>query len=64
MNNLEIYQQQINAIFSCLEKLGSSLKNQDNLNFISNLNEYRKDIIDFSNLINDLSNKEVIGKKS
>lgn len=63
MNNLEIYQQQINAIFSCLEKLGNSLKNQDNLNFINNLNEYKKDAIDFSNLINDLSNKERTGTK-
>lgn len=63
MNNLEIYQQQINTIFSCLEKLGNSLKNQDNLNFINNLNEYKKDAIDFSNLINDLSNKERTGTK-
>lgn len=58
MDNLEIYKQQINAIFSCLEKLSSTLPTQDNLNFISNLNEYKQDVIDFSNLIDGLEGKE------
>jgi len=51
MNNLEIYKQQINTIFSCLEKLSNSLTNQDNANFINNLSEFKEDVIDFSNII-------------
>lgn len=58
MDNLEIYKQQINTIFSCLEKLKSTLPTQDNLNFISNLNEYRQDVIEFSNLIEELSKEK------
>lgn len=62
MNNLEIYKQQINAIFSCLEKLSTSYPNQDNINFINNLNEYKEDVINFSNMIKDLSEKNIQGE--
>lgn len=62
MNNLDIYKQQINVIFSCLEKLKNSWTNQDNINFINNLNEYKEDVINFSNLIKDMTEEKQLGE--
>ena len=51
MNNIEIYQKEINNIFSCLKKLKDNYSNQDNINYINNLEEYKEDAIMFLNLI-------------
>ena len=48
MNNLEKYQQEINTIYSCLEKLSNTWTNQDNIN------EYKEDAINFANSIKEI----------
>lgn len=53
MNHLEIYKQQINLIFSCLEQL-KNWPDQDNINFINNLTEYRKEAINFATVIQEI----------
>ena len=47
MNNTEIYKQEINNIFSNLAKLKELITQDDNKNYIDNLNEYRNDVIEF-----------------
>lgn len=54
MNNLEKYQQEINTIYSCLEKLSNTWTNQDNINYINNINEYKEDAINFANSIKEI----------
>ena len=51
MDNNKLFQKEINTIFSYLAKLYSDFPSQDNINFINNLQEYRDDAINFSNLI-------------
>lgn len=53
MNHLEIYKQQINLIFSCLEQL-KNWPDQDNINFINNLTEYREEAINFATVIQEI----------
>lgn len=54
MNNLEKYQQEINTIYSCLEKLSNTWTSQDNINYINNINEYKEDAISFANSIKEI----------
>lgn len=49
MNRINVYMQEINNIFSCLGKLEELWPNKDNVNFISNLKEYREDVISYKN---------------
>lgn len=56
MNHLELYKQQINAIFSCLEQL-KNWPNQDNINFINNLTEYKEEAISFANIVQEIEGK-------
>lgn len=46
MNEIEEYQKTINLIFSCLEKLKETYKDNDNINMINNLEEYKNDAIE------------------
>ena len=57
MNNIEIYQKEINNIFSFLKKLKDNYSNQDNINYINNLEEYKEDAIMFLNLIKEEDSK-------
>lgn len=54
MNNLEIYTNSVNQIFSCLDKLDQGLENQDNSNNINNIREYKEAAISFAKLISSL----------
>ena len=51
MEDNKIYQKEINTIFSYLAMLQDKYTDNDNLNFITNLDDYRKDVIEFSKLI-------------
>ena len=53
MDNLEIYKQSINQIFSCLDNLDSGLNDVDNTNSINNLKNYKELVISFSKFIED-----------
>lgn len=57
MNNNQIYQKEINTIFSYLQKLKETVSSNDNINYINNLEEYKNDAIIFSNLINEVDSR-------
>ena len=50
MDNLEVYKDCINQIFSCLDNLDQYLENTDNTNTINNLREYKDLAISFAKL--------------
>lgn len=51
MNNYNIYTNEVNKIFNLLDILQNGIENEDNKNYIDNLNEYKATIIDFSKVI-------------
>ena len=59
-NNVEAYKQNVNQIFTCLAQLDTYLMDQDNSALVSNFNEYKEELIAFSQLLatdnNDNSN--------
>lgn len=57
MNNIEIYVNEINTIFSALNILETSWPNKDNVNFINNLKEYKEDAIKYKEVMERLNNK-------
>lgn len=51
---VEKYEQEVNTIFSCLEKLKTTWPEQDNINYINNLKEYKQDVIEFRTAIEQI----------
>lgn len=51
MNEYESYVTEINKIFSLLEKLKNSWTNNDNLNHIEDINEYKRAVIQAANFL-------------
>lgn len=51
MDNVEFYKQNINQIFTCLGQLDTYLEDHDNSAVISSLNDYKDDLVAFSQLI-------------
>ena len=51
MENLELYVNSINQIFSCLDTLDQNLESEDNTANINNLNEYKELAISFAKII-------------
>lgn len=45
MNDYEIYVKEVNNIFAILEKLKNSWTNNDSLNHIEEINQYKKVVI-------------------
>lgn len=60
MDDYEIYVKEVNTIFSILEKLKNSWTNNDNLNHIEEINEYKKVVIQGANFLDKQKEK---GKK-
>ena len=59
-NTVEVYKQNVNQIFTCLAQLDAYLEDQDNSAVISNFNEYKDELIAFSQLLaNDDANSNV-----
>ena len=60
MENLELYVNSINQIYSCLDSLDQNLESEDNSVNINNLNEYKELAISFAKLVggNITNNKE------
>lgn len=57
MNNVEFFKQNVNQIFTCLNQLDTYLEDSDNSAVISNFNEYKDELIDFSQMLaNDNDN--------
>ncbi len=56
MERIAIYMNEINSIFSYLDKLLISWPEQDNINLINNLMEYKEDAIIYKNIIEDIEN--------
>ncbi len=60
MDNLELYKQSVNQIFTCLDNLDTYLENPDNTNTINNLREYKDLAISFAKLMSpDVANNNV-----
>ena len=57
MDNLEVYKDCINQIFSCLDNLDQYLENTDNTNTINNLREYKDLAISFAKLLSPVEDK-------
>lgn len=51
MNNVEFFKQNVNQIFTCLNQLDTYLEDSDNSAVISNFNEYKDELIDFSQML-------------
>ncbi len=51
MENLELYINSVNQIFTCLDNLDQNLESEDNSANIKNLNEYKELAISFAKLI-------------
>lgn len=61
MNEYESYVTEVNKIFSLLEKLKNSWTNNDNLNHIEDINEYKKAVIQAANFLEkQQKNKKVL----
>ena len=59
MENLEMYVNSVNEIFSCLDSLDQNLENEDNSANINNLNEYKELAISFAKLVGgNINNSE------
>ncbi len=58
MNDYEQYVKEVNNIFSILEKLKNSWTNNDNLNHIEEINEYRKIVIRAANFLEEKKEME------
>ncbi len=58
MNNTEIYVNEVNTIFSVLNILESSWTNNDNINFINNLKDYKEEAIKYKTLLENINNKQ------
>lgn len=59
MENLELYVNSINEIFSYLDSLDQNLENEENSLNVKNLNEYKELSISFAKLIGaNVSNSE------
>lgn len=57
MNNVEFFKQNVNQIFTSLNQLDTYLEDSDNSAVISNFNEYKDELIDFSQMLaNDNDN--------
>lgn len=57
MNEIEYYKQNINQIFTCLNQLDTYLEDQDNSSLVSSLNEYKNELVQFSQLlVSELNN--------
>ncbi|MBP3840946.1 MAG: hypothetical protein IK997_02335 [Bacilli bacterium] len=63
MDDIEYYKKNINQIFTCLNQLDTYLEDQDNSSLINSLNEYKNELIAFSQLFtsnaSDNSSSEV-----
>jgi hypothetical protein len=51
MNNVEFFKQNVNQIFTYLNQLDTYLEDSDNSAVISNFNEYKDELIDFSQML-------------
>ena len=62
MDNVEFFKQNVNQIFTCLNQLDTYLEDSDNSSIISNFNEYKDELIDFSQMLasgnNNVDNKQ------
>lgn len=58
MNNYEKYVTEVNNIFSILEQLKKGWNNEDNLNFIEDINEYKDSVIKTATFLQKQNNKE------
>ena len=59
MNDYEKYVTEVNNIFSLLEKLKNSWTNNDNLNSIEEINEFKNVVIRGANYLEKKDKKEV-----
>ncbi len=48
MSNMENYQKMVNIIFTCLESLKTNYQDNDNINMINNLEEYKSDAVELA----------------
>lgn len=55
MNELEMFKNNVNQIFTCLAQLDTYLEDTDNSSFISNLNEFKEPIISFTESLSNAS---------
>ncbi len=55
MKEYEIYVKEVNNIFSILEKLKNVWPNNDNLNHIDEINQYKRAVIQGANYLNKQS---------
>ena len=51
MNNVEFFKQNVNQIFTYLNQLDTYLEDSHNSAVISNFNEYKDELIDFSQML-------------
>ncbi len=51
MDNVEFFKQNVNQIFTCLNQLDIYLEDADNSAVVSNFNEYKDELIDFSQML-------------
>lgn len=56
MTEYDIYVQAVNKIFNYLELLKEKITDQDNLNYIEDIEKYKKDIIETAELVKQKHN--------
>ncbi len=59
MNEYENYVKEVNNIFSILEKLKNSWSNNDSLNHIDEINQFKKIVIQGADFLEQESRKKV-----
>ncbi len=59
MNEYENYVKEVNNIFSILEKLKNSWSNNDSLNHIDEINQFKKIVIQSADFLEQESRKKV-----
>lgn len=60
MKEYDIYVKEVNNIFSILENLKNKWPNNDNLNHIDEINQYKRAVIQGANFLNK---QKTVGKK-
>lgn len=58
MNDYQKYVTEVNNIFSILEKLKNSWTNNDNLNNLDELDEFKSPVIEGANFLESLASKK------
>ena len=62
MSDYEKYVTEVNNIFSLLEKLKNSWTNNDNLNAIEEINQFKSIVIHGADFLGDVSTKKEVSK--